>query len=70
MSEGQRAAVHAAAHEPVLILTGGPGSGKTLTTAHIVRLWRASGLRVAIAAPTGELPLARAAEWWCQLQSQ
>ena len=54
MSEGQCAAMHAANKEPVFILTGGPGSGKTLTTAHIVKMWRSCSLKVAVAAPTGE----------------
>ena len=44
----------AATQQPVTLLTGGPGSGKTLTVAEIVRVWRSGKLRVAVATPTGE----------------
>ena len=54
LTDGQRTAVVAAAQAPVLIVTGGPGSGKTFTTRLIVRLWRAMGKRVLLAAPTGD----------------
>ncbi len=53
LSEGQRAAVAQASAAPVLVLTGGPGCGKTFTTRTIVKLWRAMGKRVCMAAPTG-----------------
>lgn len=53
LSEGQREAVLQASDAPVLILTGGPGCGKTTATATIVRLWRAMNRRIGLAAPTG-----------------
>eukprot|EP00741_Cyanophora_paradoxa_P016870 tig00020943_g16294.t1 len=53
LSEQQREAVRQAATESVLIVTGGPGCGKTFTTRVIVSLWQSMGLRVALAAPTG-----------------
>jgi exodeoxyribonuclease V alpha subunit len=53
LSAQQRQAVELAAQERVLILTGGPGTGKTFTTRTIVALWRARGKRLALAAPTG-----------------
>ncbi len=49
----QRKAVELAAKENVLILTGGPGTGKTTTVRAIVALFQKLGLEVALAAPTG-----------------
>ena len=54
LSQGQRAAVQAASNAPILVLTGGPGCGKTYTTATIVKLWSAMNKHVKLAAPTGE----------------
>lgn len=53
LSAGQRQAVEMAASERVLILTGGPGTGKTFTTRTIVALWKAMGKSIALASPTG-----------------
>lgn len=53
LSEQQRHAVEMAATQRVLILTGGPGCGKTFTTRTIVALWRAMGKAIALASPTG-----------------
>ena len=49
----QRQAVELAARANVLILTGGPGTGKTTTVRGIVSLFRRMGLEVVLAAPTG-----------------
>ncbi len=53
LSEEQRWAVELAASSRLLILTGGPGCGKTFTTKTIVALWRAMGKTLLLAAPTG-----------------
>lgn len=53
LSEDQRQAVEMAASQRVLILTGGPGTGKTFTTRTIVALWKAMGKSIALASPTG-----------------
>lgn len=53
LSEAQQQAVQLAARERILILTGGPGTGKTFTTRTIVALWKAMGKSIALAAPTG-----------------
>ncbi|MBD2341378.1 ATP-dependent RecD-like DNA helicase [Calothrix sp. FACHB-156] len=53
LSEQQQQAVEMAAYAPVMILTGGPGVGKTFTTHTIVSLWKAMGKSIAVAAPTG-----------------
>lgn len=51
--EQQRQAVLAAVEKGVLILTGGPGTGKTTTLRAIIALLEGLGERVEIAAPTG-----------------
>jgi len=53
LSIHQRQAVEMAASCSVLILTGGPGTGKTTTTRTIVALWKAMGKSVVLASPTG-----------------
>lgn len=53
LSPQQTKAVEMAASAKILILTGGPGTGKTLTTKVITALWKAMEKSVALAAPTG-----------------
>ena len=53
LSTQQYLAVEKAAREQVMILTGGPGTGKTFVTRTIVTLWKAMGRKIACAAPTG-----------------
>ncbi|MBW4549939.1 MAG: ATP-dependent RecD-like DNA helicase [Aphanocapsa sp. GSE-SYN-MK-11-07L] len=53
LSAQQRQAVEMAASQRILILTGGPGTGKTFTTRTIVALWKAMGKEIALASPTG-----------------
>ncbi|MBQ6986562.1 MAG: ATP-dependent RecD-like DNA helicase [Oscillibacter sp.] len=52
-AEHQREAVRLAAKVGVLILTGGPGTGKTTTVRGIVSLFRRMGLDMELSAPTG-----------------
>lgn len=49
----QREAVMAAASNAVLIITGGPGTGKTTTINTIIRFFMEEDLNVLLAAPTG-----------------
>lgn len=49
----QRDAIRLAATAKVMVLTGGPGTGKTTTTHGIISAYRAYGLRILLAAPTG-----------------
>ena len=49
----QRQAVRMAAEGGVLLLTGGPGTGKTTSLRGLVALYRRMGLDVALLAPTG-----------------
>jgi exodeoxyribonuclease V alpha subunit len=53
LSTQQLQAIEMAASQRVLILTGGPGTGKTFTTRTIVALWKAMGKAIALASPTG-----------------
>lgn len=49
----QRAAIEIAVNQGMLILTGGPGTGKTTTVRGIIALMKSRGMNVALAAPTG-----------------
>ncbi|MDE0466429.1 MAG: ATP-dependent RecD-like DNA helicase [Candidatus Poribacteria bacterium] len=49
----QREAIHTAMTARALILTGGPGTGKTTTTVGMIRLFEAQGRHITLAAPTG-----------------
>ena len=49
----QREAVRLAAAGGLMVLTGGPGTGKTTTVCGILRLFDYMGLKVSLAAPTG-----------------
>ena len=51
--EIQVQAILAAARSKLLILTGGPGTGKTTTTLGIITAYREAGARILLAAPTG-----------------
>ena len=49
----QRLAVETAARHQVMLLTGGPGTGKTTSLKGILALFESMGLETALAAPTG-----------------
>ncbi len=53
LDEMQRQAVYQAARHGVMIITGGPGTGKTTTINTIINLLEDEGLDVLLAAPTG-----------------
>ncbi|MBQ8174800.1 MAG: ATP-dependent RecD-like DNA helicase [Clostridia bacterium] len=52
-AEQQRHAIHAAMTGGVLIVTGGPGTGKTTVVMALLRIFEHLGCQVALAAPTG-----------------
>ncbi len=52
-AELQKKAIREALSGGLLILTGGPGTGKTTTLNAIITLYEQNGLNVALAAPTG-----------------
>jgi len=49
----QADAIRKAATAKVMVLTGGPGTGKTTTTHGIISAYKAYGLKILLAAPTG-----------------
>lgn len=51
--EVQATAIRRAATAKVLVLTGGPGTGKTTTTQGIIAAYQTFGLKILLAAPTG-----------------
>ncbi len=53
LDEAQKQAVAQVLGSGVSLLTGGPGTGKSRTVAAVVKLLRAKGAEVALAAPTG-----------------
>lgn len=53
LSDEQRAAVRMALENPVSVLTGGPGTGKTTCLKALINALQAQGVSVALASPTG-----------------
>lgn len=53
LDERQMQAVKEAVGHGLLLLTGGPGTGKTTTINTIIRYFRKDGLKIRLAAPTG-----------------
>ena len=53
LDEMQKKAVQEAAGHSLLILTGGPGTGKTTTINAIIRYFEGEGAEIRLAAPTG-----------------
>lgn len=53
LDEQQRIAVMEAINNGLLIITGGPGTGKTTTINMLIRCLREEGLSILLAAPTG-----------------
>jgi exodeoxyribonuclease V alpha subunit len=53
LAQGQKEAILLAASSKVLIITGGPGTGKTTLITAILRIFQQLKLRILLAAPTG-----------------
>lgn len=51
--EVQEAAIQKALDSKVMVLTGGPGTGKTTTTQGIIAAFKARNMKILLAAPTG-----------------
>ena len=51
--EIQMQAILSAVQSKILVLTGGPGTGKTTTTLGIITAFREAGAKILLAAPTG-----------------
>src|SRR5262249_38961901 len=53
LAPGQRDALRQAARQKVLVITGGPGTGKTTIVRGLLDLFSSHGLRCGLCAPTG-----------------
>ncbi|WP_425600595.1 SF1B family DNA helicase RecD2 [Skermanella aerolata] len=53
LAESQRTAVRLAVSSKLLVITGGPGVGKTTLVNSILKILAVKGLKLALAAPTG-----------------
>lgn len=53
LAENQKEAVKFTLEENISVITGGPGTGKTTIINTIIKIFKNTGKRVAIAAPTG-----------------
>ena len=53
LAERQREAIGLAARSKILVITGGPGTGKTTIITAVLRIFQQMRLRVLLAAPTG-----------------
>jgi exodeoxyribonuclease V alpha subunit len=65
LAKQQAEAIRRAISEPVVVVTGGPGVGKTTIVRGIVNILAKKGLTIALAAPTG-----RAAKRLCEATGQ
>ncbi|MFV1965988.1 MAG: ATP-dependent RecD-like DNA helicase [Pirellulaceae bacterium] len=53
LSDGQQEAIRQACQHKFLVITGGPGVGKTTLVRSILEIFNAKGLKCVLAAPTG-----------------
>lgn len=53
LADGQKMAIRAAIEDKVIVITGGPGVGKTTVINAIIKIFEVKGLKILLAAPTG-----------------
>lgn len=53
LAPSQREAIAAATRDNMVVITGGPGVGKTTIVRGVIEIFAAKGLRIELAAPTG-----------------
>lgn len=69
LDEHQKEAVAAAVAHGLLILTGGPGTGKTTAINAMIQYFEAEGLEIFLAAPTGRAAKRMTEATGCQAQT-
>lgn len=69
LEEMQRAAVRAAAENGLVIITGGPGTGKTTTINTIIKYFERKGKEIMLAAPTGRAAKRMTEATGCEAQT-
>ena len=55
-ADSQKDAIIGAFENGIEIITGGPGTGKTTIIKCIIEIYENNGMKVLLAAPTGEQP--------------
>jgi exodeoxyribonuclease V alpha subunit len=65
LAQGQKEAIDLAARSKLLVITGGPGTGKTTIILAILEIFKQLRLRILLAAPTGRAAkrMSEAARW-------
>lgn len=69
LDERQKEAVAAAVGNGLLILTGGPGTGKTTTINAMIKYFEAEGMDIFLAAPTGRAAKRMTEATGCEAQT-
>jgi len=69
LDEHQKEAVAAAVRNGLLILTGGPGTGKTTTINAMIKYFEGEGLEIFLAAPTGRAAKRMTEATGCEAQT-
>lgn len=69
LDEMQKLAVMEAIRNGVLIITGGPGTGKTTTINTLIRLFQSEGMDILLAAPTGRAAKRMSETTGCEAQT-
>ena len=69
LDEMQKTAVVEAARNGVLVITGGPGTGKTTTINTMIRFFENEGLEIRLAAPTGRAAKRMTEATGCEAQT-
>ena len=69
LDEMQQEAVREAARQGLLVITGGPGTGKTTTINAIIRYLESEGLDIRLAAPTGRAAKRMTEATGCEAQT-
>ncbi len=69
LDEMQRDAVYEAMRNGVLVITGGPGTGKTTTINTMIKVFQQEGLEIRLAAPTGRAAKRMSEATGCEAQT-